>query len=155
MPLGLRSLFYAMLWCGLILGGAQLSRADEPQPPLHASLNEQVMRIPVEAQPGVTLETTLMHPDGAGPFPLAIINHGASGASFGNRGKRYHLTNAAFYFLSRGYAVAMPMMRGFSTSSGELYQFGCDFAATGIAYARDIRAVIEYLVMIRASKPDA
>jgi dienelactone hydrolase len=86
-----------------------------------------------------------MHPDGNGPFPLAVMNHGASWISKHNRGDRYHRTNAAFYFLSRGYAVALPMMRGFSTSDGEIYHNGCDLAATGIAYAKDIRAVIRFL----------
>jgi dienelactone hydrolase len=148
MPRRLCLIVYALVWFGLASGMNEQPRADEtpgPAPPMHAALNEAVIRIPGGAPPAVTLETTVMHPDGAGPFPLAIINHGASGASFGNRGRRYHLTTAAFYFLSRGYAVAMPMMRGFSTSGGELYQFGCDFAATGMAYAKDIRAVIEYL----------
>jgi dienelactone hydrolase len=55
------------------------------------------------------------------------------------------LTNAAFYFLSRGYAVALPMMRGFAASGGEFYHFGCDLSATGIANAKDIRSVIRYL----------
>jgi dienelactone hydrolase len=73
------------------------------------------------------------------------MNHGATHVSMGNRGRRIYLSNAAFYFLSRGYAVASPMMRGFSTSGGALYHFGCDLAGTGLAYARDIRAVIRYL----------
>ena len=93
-------------------------RADEapaPPPPPNASLNEQVIRIPVEEPPAVTLQVTIMHPDGNGPFPLAIMNHGAANVSKGHRGGRYHRTNAAFYFLSRGYAVALPMMRGFSS----------------------------------------
>jgi dienelactone hydrolase len=123
-------------------------RADETpgrEPPPNASLNEQVIRIPGDEPPAVTLQVTIMHPDGNGPFPLAIMIHGATSVSVGNRGERYHLTNAAFYFLSRGYAVGLPMMRGFSTSGGELYHFGCDFAATGIAFAKDIRAVIRYL----------
>jgi dienelactone hydrolase len=86
-----------------------------------------------------------MHPNGDGPFPLAIMNHGATEVSTGHRGERYRLTNAAFYFLSRGYAVALPMMRGHAASGGELYHFGCDLGATGIANAKDIRAVILYL----------
>src|SRR6185437_2764442 len=77
--------------------------------------------------------------------PLVVMNHGANNASFGNRGKRYRLSNATFYFLSRGYAVAMPMMRGFSTTGGGIYHFGCDIAATGLANAKDIAAVIRYL----------
>jgi dienelactone hydrolase len=144
----LHRLTYAL---GLILAVAVTApgRADEaadPAPPPNASLNEQVIRIPGgEDPPAVTLQTTIMHPDGTGPFPLVIMNHGATHVSMGNRGRRIYLSNAAFYFLSRGYAVASPMMRGFSTSGGALYHFGCDLAGTGLAYARDIRAVIRYL----------
>jgi dienelactone hydrolase len=108
-------------------------------------LNEQVIRVPGEDPPAVTLQVTVLRPDGDGPFPLAIMNHGATEVSAGHRGERYRLTNAAFYFLSRGYAVALPMMRGFAASGGEIYHFGCDLGATGTADAEDIRAVIHYL----------
>ncbi len=130
----------------LLVAGRTL--ADDqagPEPPVGASLNEQVIRIPGDEPPAVTIQTTIMHPDGNGPFPLAIMNHGADGNTVGRRGTRYHLTNAAFYFLSRGYAVALPMMRGFSTTGGEIYHFGCNIADTGLANAKDIAAVIHYL----------
>lgn len=144
-----RSLHRLTIALVLILAIAVPGRTDEPadpDPPPNASLNAQVIRIPGgEDPPAVTLQTTLMHPDGAGPFPLVIMNHGATHVSMGNRGRRLYLSNAAFYFLSRGYAVASPMMRGFSSSGGDLYHFGCDLSGTGLAYARDIRAVIRYL----------
>lgn len=130
----------------LIIGTLACFAADAPDPeaPL-GPLNEQVIRIPGEELPAVTLQVTVLRPNGNGPFPLAIMNHGATNASAWHRGDRYRLTNGAFYFLSRGYAVALPMMRGFAASGGELYYFGCDFAAVGTAYAKDIRAVIHYL----------
>jgi hypothetical protein len=66
-------------------------RTDEtpgPTPPPNASLNEQVIRIPGgEDPPAVTLHTTILHPDGSGPFPLVIMNHGATHVSMGNRGR--------------------------------------------------------------------
>jgi dienelactone hydrolase len=130
---------YALLLIVLVLGSCTLLLDDDESewdPPVGAALNETVLRIPTEVPPVVTMEVTLMHPDGSGPFPLAVNYH---------RGHRYHRTNAAFYFLSRGYAVAIPMMRGFSTTGGELYHFGCDIAATGLANARDIASVIHYL----------
>jgi dienelactone hydrolase len=132
----------------MLTAGRPLAFAVEvahPEEILNRQLNEQVIRIPTEAPPVVTLEVTVMHPNGPGPFPLAIMNHGASNISSGNRGDRYHLTNTAFYFLSRGYAVALPMMRGFAASGGQFYHFGCDLSATGIANAKDIRSVIRYL----------
>ena len=150
MPIPRRSpgLLKVLLAFVLAVAVAAPCGADEmpgAPPPPYASLNEQVIRVPVEQPPAVTLEVTIMHPDGDGPFPLAIMNHGAANISKDHRGERYHLTNAAFYFLSRGYAVALPMMRGFAASGGEIYHFGCDLAATGTAYARDISSVIRYL----------
>jgi dienelactone hydrolase len=139
---------YALLLIVLVLGSCAQPPDDDDfewDPPVGAVLNEAVVRIPTEVPPVVTMEVTLMHPDGAGPFPLAVVNHGADGINDDHRGHRYHRTNAAFYFLSRGYAVAMPMMRGFSTTGGELYHFGCDITATGLANARDIASVIRYL----------
>ena len=91
----------------------------------------------------VTLEVTLLTPYGQGPFPLAVMNHGATAASANNRGERYRLSLAGFYFLSRGYAVALPMMRGFAESGGELLQEGCDLASAAELNGRDIRAVIQ------------
>jgi dienelactone hydrolase len=136
-------LAFILALCTGALCGATDTPISDPFP--IAPLNEQVIRIPGEEPPAVTLQVTILHPDGNGPFPLAILNHGATGVSVGHRGERYRLTNGAFYFLSRGYAVALPMMRGFAASGGEIYHFGCDLAATGNAYAKDLRAVIRYL----------
>lgn len=129
----------------LSMHSANAGDTSNPEVPGNRPLNEQVIRVPGEQPPAVTIEVTILHPDGPGPFPLAIMNHGATDASTGHRGERYRLTNAAFYFLARGYAVALPMMRGFASTDGEIYHFGCNLAATGIANARDIAAVIQYL----------
>jgi len=129
---------------GNVLGAAAQTQ-EPPGVPNGSPLNEQVLRVPGDAPPAVTLQVTVLHPDGDGPFPLAIMNHAANAVSHGNRGNRYLLNNGAFYFLSRGYAVAQPMMRGYSDSGGEIYHFGCDLGATAMANAMDIRAVIRYL----------
>ncbi len=112
-----------------------------PDGPLH----EQVLKIAGNPENPVMLEVTLYTPPGSGPFPLAVMNHGATEASANNRGTRYRFTLSAYYFLSRGYAVALPMMRGFSGSGGSLVHHGCDLAATGLDNAHDIRAVIRRL----------
>src|ERR1700730_3293403 len=41
-----------------------------------AGLNEQIIRVPVNAAGTVTLETTIYKPDGSGPFPMIVFNHG-------------------------------------------------------------------------------
>jgi len=108
-------------------------------------LNEQVLVLPGDPSRPVALEVTLYSPPGAGPFPLAVINHGANHASRSNRGDRYRNTFAAYYFLSRGYAVAMPMARGFAGSGGSIMGKGCALDEVGLANARDVLAVIQAL----------
>ena len=110
-----------------------------------APLNEKVLRLPGDPERPVTLEVTLYTPPGNGPFPLAVLNHCATNAGPGNRGTRYRYTFNAYYFLSRGYAVALPMARGFTGSDGELVHDGCSLDAVGRENARDVRAVIAAL----------
>ena len=112
-----------------------------PSAPLH----EELLYLPSDAADLVTLEVTLFEPIGPGPFPLAVMNHGATNATAENRGERNRFTTAAYYFLSRGYAVALPMMRGFAGSGGRIASFGCDLAKTARGNARDIEAVIKVL----------
>lgn len=142
--------FARVPFIALMLGIATTVSAVATDPgnvviPSNSPLNEEVIRIPGEARPAVTLQVTIMHPDGPGPYPLAIMNHGATGQAIAERGERYRLSNSVFYFLSRGYAVALPMMRGFAASGGDMYHFGCDLAGAAIANAKDIRTVIRYL----------
>src|ERR1700743_771809 len=42
-----------------------------------APLNEEVLAVPVSTAPLVRLVVTIYMPSGAGPFPLAVINHGS------------------------------------------------------------------------------
>ncbi|MFC0400832.1 dienelactone hydrolase family protein [Paraburkholderia rhizosphaerae] len=107
-----------------------------------APLNERVLTVPVDASPApVRLQVTLYMPSHGGPFPLALINHGASD-------NPAHAPRVAdefipYYFLSRGYAVAMPMMRGYAGSGGHLRPHGCDVIGIGLDAAHDIRKVLD------------
>jgi dienelactone hydrolase len=116
------------------------STTNDPHLPL-APYHESVLMLDGDPARPVALEVTLLTPYGPGPFPLAVINHGATKTSANNRGERYRLTLAAFYFLSRGYAVALPMMRGFAESGGDLVEEGCDLAQIAALNGRDISAV--------------
>ncbi|ELW9447511.1 prolyl oligopeptidase family serine peptidase [Burkholderia cenocepacia] len=119
--------------------------ADSLKAPEAALRREQIISIPSADGNSVMLQATLDMPDGPGPFPLAVMNHGANGSVPPPDQPRYHLTFSAYYFLSRGYAVILPMMRSYAGSQGHLAHHGCDYAATGIEDARDIKAVIEYM----------
>ena len=92
---------------------------------------------------GPALQTTLFRPDGPGPFPLLIINHGKqSGNPKAQPRDRFIYMAAAF--VRRGYAVMVPMRRGFAGSGGRYVEYGCDLAASGEAQARDVLTAIAY-----------
>ena len=73
----------------------------------------------------VRLEVVLFSPEGDGPFPLAIINHGSTGqgddpALFGNT---WVDSGIAEFLNERGWLVAFPQRRGRGKSDG-LYDEG-------------------------------
>jgi dienelactone hydrolase len=103
-------------------------------------MREQVLQAPGDPDRPVMLEATLFEPPGDGPFPLAVMNHGAEGDPRTN--KRYRVSFSIDYLLSRGYAVVAPMMRGFADSGGKAVILGCDLARLGKLNAQDILAVI-------------
>ena len=120
---------------------AQNQRAIPPAP-----LHEQVLRLPGDPDRPVELVVTLYTPEGPGPFPLAVMNHGASGTKERpEEMARYRYTYSAYYFLSRGYAVALPMARGFGGSGGRIDNYGCDLARFAIDNGRDIAGAIAAL----------
>ncbi|WP_273820384.1 MULTISPECIES: alpha/beta hydrolase family protein [Pseudomonas] len=138
----------AILLCALLHGLNPAYAANEDADAIkmpQASMNERVLTVPGDSGRPVPLQLTVLTPNGPGPFPLAVMNHGSDGSKKPRDNPRYHLTFSAYYFLSRGYAVALPMMRGFAGSGGQFEHHGCDFISTGLNNARDIRAVIQYM----------
>lgn len=111
---------------------------------LDAKLNERVLMLPGAPTPPVDLQVTIFTPDGTGPFPIAVLNHGK------NRGdprdhERWRAPYATRYFLSRGYAVVLPMGRGFAGSGGTFSGMNCDVERDALSKAEDIRSVISQL----------
>lgn len=116
------------------------SEVDDAQKMPTAPMREQVLRLAGDSTRPVTLEATLFEPPGAGPFPLMVMNHGAKGDP--RTVPRYRISFSIDYALSRGYAVIIPMMRGFAGSGGQAVIEGCDDAGMGKLNAKDILAVI-------------
>lgn len=118
---------------------ATVPAEDAPRAPL----NERVLSVPVASSPPVRLQVTLFMPSRGGPFPLVIVNHGSSPdpANAPRVGDNF----IPYYFLSRGYAVALPLMRGYAGSEGYVMPHGCDVAAIGLDAAKDIRKVLDYV----------
>lgn len=108
------------------LGLPALTACNEGGGPVSSGASgmaEQVLRIPVPAEGGgaerVELEATLFRPAGPGPFPLLVMNHGqpASFAQFRTM-ERERFPLASRLFVEEGYAVLLPMRRGFGNSGG-------------------------------------
>lgn len=109
-----------------------------------ARLNEQVIRIPVDTSGDVTLETTIYKPDGAGPFPMVVFNHGKMPGDPRNQPRSDPLPFAR-EFVRRGYVVVAPNRRGFAQSGGSYEQDGCDVERNGVGQAADVAATIDYM----------
>ena len=116
----------------------------QAQVPL-TGLGESIVTIKNNRLWAVNLETTVFKPEGDGPFPVVIINHGKS---FGNnrlQGRERAIV-ATRQFMQRGYAVVLPMRQGFSNSGGAAVGEGCNIAGNGEAQADDIQAVMKWVV---------
>lgn len=92
----------------------------------------------------LALETTFFVPEGPGPFPVAVINHGKSAGDTRFQPRSRPLP-AVRYFMQRGYAVVVPMRRGFSRSGGSYVGAGCNVESNGLTQAEDVRAVIAHV----------
>ena len=129
----------------LALGICAISTAWAQPADLDAALNESVRLITKKTGLFSTqLETTLYKPDGDGPFPVAVINHGKAPGDTRFQ-SRWRPGLAARYFLQRGYAVVVPMRQGFSKSTGSYIGGGCNVESNGRVQAEDVQAVLDYL----------
>jgi dienelactone hydrolase len=119
------------------------SFAAMPAPLPLSRINEQVMMVPAGPGQSVALETTVFKPDGDGPFPLLVINHGKAPGDpkLQSRDRFVFMASA---FVRRGYAVMVPMRTGFANSTGKYIDHGCDMTANGYTQASDVRDVIAY-----------
>ena len=127
------------------------------QEALDSELHEQVVKIPV-ADKGpsggkkISLEATIFKPDGNGPFPLLVISHGTPR---GGEAERLSMPRVRFVYQSRefvnmGFAVIIPMRRGYGNSEGDWAEdFGsCShpmYFKAGLEGAKDLIAAVQYM----------
>jgi len=90
-----------------------------------------------------SLQTTVYRPEGSGPFPVVIINHG-KGMGDPRDEPRYRAFFPSQEFLKRGYMVMVPMRLGFAGSSGTAKSYGCDLVKDGYSQASSIESVVAY-----------
>jgi hypothetical protein len=89
-----------------------------PQGPEIGPARRQLWLIPLPGE-RLLMHTFVLRPPGNGPFPLAVINHGSTQnselrAHFNLSG--YH--KLAYWFLARGFAVALPIRPGHGATGG-------------------------------------
>ncbi len=93
------------------------------QPPvLAADINEAIVRIPVivDGKPnGTQMIATVFKPDGAGPFPFVVLNHGRAGTPIErSQTPRWRYIEASRWLVKRGYAVFVATRRGYGETGG-------------------------------------
>ena len=137
--LTLRNFFATLLAAAAMVPGIAVQQELQ----LDHRMNEHIEQVPAGPQGRAMLETTVFQPNGPGPFPLIIINHGKDPGrpNLQPRDRFYHMATA---FVKRGYAVMVPMRQGFANSTGRYRDFGCDMTANGYTQAEDILATLAY-----------
>lgn len=98
--------------CVLLLAAAGSPRPATPQAPIYHK-----QRV-TYTNGSLRLVGYAYHPDGGGPFPTVIWNHGSEH----NPGAGPQFDSVAALFVPAGYAVFAPMRRGHSDSQGEWIQ---------------------------------
>ena len=152
-------LLVVTLLTGLPLAGAQPGQVFEP------TLNEQVVFVPLAVagstgQEVLLLTATTYHPQGKGPFPLVVLSHGSpANAAARARMGRYRVLDRIREFVARGYAVIVPMRRGYGDTGGDWAErFGpcasADYYQAGRESALDLLATLEFARKLPYVRPD-
>jgi dienelactone hydrolase len=112
-------------------------------------LVEEDVRIPAR-NGNYTIAAKVLRPDGKGPYGAIVLNHGAPVSAEERRLESPDLLlSTASVFARRGYAVVMPLRRGFGATGGEFAEDAgsCrnpDYRRGETAAAEDVMAAYEY-----------
>lgn len=143
-----RHLQLVFIQCLFIIALFALFSQQAKAQTLDATINEQVLMLPVtENGKKLQFETTIYKPAGEGPFPLLLMNHGKERGKPAAQ-KRDRFLAMGREFVRRGYAVAIPMRKGFSKSEGLYSDFGCNMRDNGMLQADDIEAALRTLTKL-------
>jgi len=137
----------------------QASAQDvQPAPPEQLSLDirEAIVRVPVTVKDAFNKEitgdvlVTTFRPQGPGPFPLVVMNHGRDSGTRA-QAPRPRFEPIARFFIRKGFAVAVPQRLGYgvSASAGDPDDHtGCQnprYQPAGDAAAVQVLAVVEHM----------
>jgi len=96
------------------------------------------------------LTAILYRPEGPGPYPLAVINHGSAFTVEDRRRPTQAFVEQSRWFVDRGFVVVVPSRRGYGSSDGTYAEgYGrcedANYRLAGLETARDIWAVIDFM----------
>ena len=144
--MALSRLLSVLLLAAALVGCATASTQSD----LDAALREAVHRVPV-AGTDASIVVTSFRPPGDGPFPWIVLSHGTATTAEANRAiGRYRPLPPIREWVRRGYAVVVPVRRGYGESGGEHFgdaYGGCarpDFRRAGEGAALDLLATIAW-----------
>lgn len=98
----------------------------------------------------VTLEAVIARPDSGGPFPLIVLSHGTPREADARKTMMpTSMLPQALEFARRGWAVIVPMRRGYGLSGGDYaeYSGSCEqreYIGAGLESAEDLREVVRF-----------
>jgi dienelactone hydrolase len=121
-----------------------------PQGPEDGAARRQLWLIPIPGEQ-LLMRATVMRPQGEGPFPLVVVNHGSfQSADMRAKFRMPDYPVISQWFLDRGYSVALPQRPGHGATGGPYFedQGRCDdadFLQAGLRTADSISAAIDYL----------
>lgn len=158
---GLRAL--AAFWIAMSL--VDLARAQTPAPDVDegatvavkAPIRERLLLVPLALGHGrvVQLHARLCLPEGSDPKTLVLINHGTPPIGLDRAKVKLGRCDqeAAQWFLSRGYAVAFVLRRGYGETGGEWAEgdLGCghpNYVHSGLETAVDMDGTIDFLTRL-------
>lgn len=140
-----RNPLHLLAWGWLLAAATALA-----DPLLEPELNEQLLTVPPQAREQPTLQASLFLPDGPGPFPVVVMNHGRQeGAT--RRQPRWRPTDLVRHWQQRGWAVYLPMRAGFADSGGPDDDVACPDIA---ARARGAGAQLHRAIDALAGRPE-
>ncbi|MEP7300147.1 MAG: CocE/NonD family hydrolase [Caldimonas sp.] len=138
------------------LGLCPLAEARNDDKP-DRSLRESVHSVPVPGT-GAEIVVTTYRPRGSGPFPWIVLSHGTAVTRDANQAiGRYRSLHPIREWVKRGYAVVVPVRRGYGASGGPKPGDGygsCarpDFGGAGEAAALDLLTTVAWA---KKTQPD-
>ena len=144
----------------ILLGLAQTTAAQDIQPlapeQLALDIREAIVRVPVTVKDAFNKEitgdvlVTTFRPQGAGPFPLVVMNHGRKSETRA-QDPRQRYESIARFFIRKGFAVAVPQRLGYgasATSGDPEDSMSCNqprYQPAGDAAAAQVLAVVAHM----------